>query len=329
MENLIDDAAQYIDSIFDVDTVVQKSTHDKSLSLLIRNQYQCYETEILNESLILVVARNVTSPSPAAIRKHFKQIKSATGLMPVYLCPETTAYARKELIKNQIPFIVPDNQLYLPFLGINLKEHYTTKQMEQKNEVSTVAQLVLLFHFHNPDVKDLTPSSLAGKLGYSRMSLSRAVRELENLKLCRLDKLGNKNLLGFPETGYELWKRSLPYFRSPIKKIVSLAPNANVSDEFYLSGLSLLSRFSMINPGNHAVYAMSLSHFNAIAKKSPWNLVPNEAAQKLELQLWRYNPALFADGKHVDKLSLYLSLRDNPDERIESALDELLEEFEW
>jgi hypothetical protein len=96
-----------------------------------------------------------------------------------------------------------------------------------------------------------------------------------------------------------------------------------------LSGHSALSNRTMMNPPPHPVYAMSLTLFNARMKNEAWEILPDGSSDKIELQLWRYNPVLFSKENKIDKLSLYLSLKDNGDERIESALEELLEDFKW
>jgi hypothetical protein len=47
------------------------------------------------------------------------------------------------------------------------------------------------------------------------------------------------------------------------------------------------------------------------------------------LELWRYDPTLFSSNKTVDTLSLVLSFAGEKDERIEQALRQMLEEFQW
>jgi hypothetical protein len=49
----------------------------------------------------------------------------------------------------------------------------------------------------------------------------------------------------------------------------------------------------------------------------------------LEIELWKYAPAQFADKERVDRLSLYLSLRNSTDERIQSALEALMRGMGW
>lgn len=48
-----------------------------------------------------------------------------------------------------------------------------------------------------------------------------------------------------------------------------------------------------------------------------------------EIELWKYAPAQFAKERIVDRLSLYLSLKDNTDERVQSALDALMGGMVW
>jgi hypothetical protein len=49
----------------------------------------------------------------------------------------------------------------------------------------------------------------------------------------------------------------------------------------------------------------------------------------LIVEIWRYVPQCLATNKIADPLSVYLSYEKNMDERIEMALDELLEGIEW
>ena len=49
---------------------------------------------------------------------------------------------------------------------------------------------------------------------------------------------------------------------------------------------------------------------------------PEEDAPVL-LELWKYPPNIIGDDA-VDSLSLYLTLRNDPDERVQIALDEMM-----
>lgn len=58
-------------------------------------------------------------------------------------------------------------------------------------------------------------------------------------------------------------------------------------------------------------------------------VLPNLEPEATEIEVWKYPPELFARNGKVDPLSLYLSLADTKDERIEIAIDALMKEFPW
>jgi hypothetical protein len=47
------------------------------------------------------------------------------------------------------------------------------------------------------------------------------------------------------------------------------------------------------------------------------------------VQLWFYDPVLFASNGRVDSFSLYLNLRGEVDERVQGALEEMKEKVSW
>jgi len=49
----------------------------------------------------------------------------------------------------------------------------------------------------------------------------------------------------------------------------------------------------------------------------------------VQLELWKYDPALFARNGIVDPISLALSLKDNDDERVQKELNIYLEGYKW
>jgi hypothetical protein len=47
------------------------------------------------------------------------------------------------------------------------------------------------------------------------------------------------------------------------------------------------------------------------------------------IEIWRYNPSILSKSGIVDRLSLYLSLKDSKDERIQIELDNMINEIKW
>ena len=52
-----------------------------------------------------------------------------------------------------------------------------------------------------------------------------------------------------------------------------------------------------------------------------------DADSQVAIELWRYDPKRISTNKMVDPLSLALSLQEEADERIETAVEEMLEQL--
>ena len=49
----------------------------------------------------------------------------------------------------------------------------------------------------------------------------------------------------------------------------------------------------------------------------------------IQLELWKYDPALFAKYGIVDPVSLSMCFEENVDERIEGSVEDYLEGYKW
>lgn len=89
-----------------------------------------------------------------------------------------------------------------------------------------------------------------------------------------------------------------------------------------LSGYSALSEYSMLNPPT--VKRFAASSISTWEKTSPLRL--NDPNEQCAVELWRYDPKKLSAGGRVDRLSLALALRGDKDERVEEAVEEMLDE---
>ena len=85
----------------------------------------------------------------------------------------------------------------------------------------------------------------------------------------------------------------------------------------------------MIHAPGLEVFAVSVDKWDSL-KQAGWEELPTAEGAACELEIWNYDPCrLFAKNTMVDPFSLYLSLITDADERIESALEEMMEKIEW
>ena len=94
--------------------------------------------------------------------------------------------------------------------------------------------------------------------------------------------------------------------------------------------MTALTKLTMIGPGREKVYAMSSAAFEAAREDRKLVQAEYPEEDTVQIERWKYAPGLLSsDSQTVDRLSLYLSLKDDPDERTQAALTELLEQIQW
>jgi DNA-binding MarR family transcriptional regulator len=322
---------EYLKDSLDLPVKVEKWQGINSLPFFLSGTYDLYEIKIFDRPFILMAPKNNEEFTPAEINRHIEIIREKSGQETILVQPSLASYNRKRLISRRIPFVVPGNQMYLPDLGIDLREHF--KKIRSVPEyLSPSAQLLLLLIIIKRISKPITLGEYAGQLRYSKMTMTRAFDELEKAGLVSIYKSGKERFLNLNSKWKELWETALPYLRSPVKAETYLK---RADDSFYRhcykAGLTALSEYTMISAPKLQVFAIGTEEYRYLDNDKTIETIefPEEAVAKV--QEWKYSPKPLTNknDKTVDKLSLYLSLRNNEDERIQSALEELTRNTEW
>ena len=195
-------------------------------------------------------------------------------------------------------------------------------------KISPATQAVLIHSLNGGVRQPVTPKELAKQLGYTAMTMSRALDEIEGNQLGTIKREGHERLL-LPEINRVLWTRVQPFLKNPVRDVVRIREENLPRNLRLAAGTTALAQWSMLNPPKEPVYAMGRQDWKKLSSKV--ETIPVEDDGTCQVQLWRYDPRLFAQNQKgsVDPFSLYLSLRQNGDERIESALVEMMEKIEW
>lgn len=316
VKDLIESLKNYISVVLGIKIHLLSWKKTENLPFFLINTYEFYETTLLNEKYLFVVNKGNADLTPATIKIHLEQIQNKSGKMCVFIQKTTTSYNRKRLIEHRIPFIIPGNQMYFPEAGIDLREHFRDLK-KHKDIVSPATQAVLVNALLSGIGGVFTLSELANKLCYTLMTMSRVFDELENLGIGFVSRKGKERMLEFKESRKELWEKSRKVMRDPVKHRIW----ATNGEPKVLAGLSALSEKSQLVSPNISTYAISLKEW----KTNNFKELPNQEGATFELEVWHYDPLLFANNGLVDPYSLYLSLQENKDERVEAALEEMME----
>lgn len=297
------------------------------LPFYLQDAYEFAAMEVLGHIYVLLMARD-TEQGASELRKRLDKLAELTGATGVFVAQAMNSYQRKRLITQHVPFIVPGNQLYLPDLGLDLREYFRTRQLPSEKGMTPATQALLISALLNPWRTEVHPAELGERLGYTPMTLSRAVKELMAAGLAEAVDRGRERWLRFSGGPRDTWNRALPLLRSPVGKRLWLWPEPGLVEQARLAGESALAEKSLLNEPAAREIALSAEQWKLMQQKGI-QLLPRKEPGAVMVQVWRYSPEIIEGDRLVDPLSLTLSLQDVHDERVRQAMDDLQEQLPW
>lgn len=173
----------------------------------------------------------------------------------------------------------------------------------------------------------ISKSDAARQCGFNSMRVGRYCQELSKRGLITESKKKQTIQISCSAIGQKLFEKALPYLRSPIKRTIILQHTKEL-DSTPMSGESSLSMRSMLAPPKIPVTACG--PHTLLAKKIGISKYDQDLFQNtMELQVWGYDPSRFVKDGQIDPISLYASLKDSPNERVQTCLKEMLEKEIW
>lgn len=266
--------------------------------------------------VIASIPGNATLPE---LKRVFNQATKRAGMPIVLANDDIDARQRKALVQQGIPFVVPDKQAYLPFLGFIAAAKTEKRSFGEYLAPSSQAALVAIIA--NPDVRSV--AALKEITNLTTSSVSRALDELAERELITKSKDGRNIVFTYDEAKNALLKQAMPYLTTPVVRRIFARKSAVFE--------------TLPDAGDSALASKSMLAYPAVAQKAVTrnklkNLAFDEVlegeldnAEMIELQIWYYDP-LVAGLDVVDNVSLALSLIEEQDERIFGELNSLFNE---
>jgi hypothetical protein len=326
-----DAVRKYLHEVLGVDPVIRQWAGVRTLPYFLQDAFELHELKIRDLSILLAVNRRAKALRLTAVRGQVDKLKSLVNRTVVYVTDALASYERKRLIEQKVPFIVPGNQLYLPDLGVDLREYFRQKTQSSEHVLSPATQAILIKALLHKSTQTIWhPAATAAEFGYTPMTLSRVVKELTTAGIATVQRKGKERWLHMNHPPAETWHVTKPLLRSPVKRSVWILRTAKLHPEqrLPLAGLSALARYSQLAEPALSVYAVDYAKWKVLAQGGLPTL-PESQAGSFQLQVWNYTPTPIPDNKIVDLLSLSLSLQNDSDERVQGALEELQEHFPW
>ena len=255
---------------------------------------------------------------PAQMKKLLDIVVRQTGMVAILTTPRISSYNKVRLVAQKVNFVIPGSQMFLPSLLLEIKPDRVIGA-DLKDTIPPFAQFLLHYHLQVAPIAGASSYELSDRFSVSYGTVNKALRWLVSKDLITMDGTKTKTVQ-IDLRGRDLWDKALSVLVSPVEQVFYTDA---VLEHQMTSGLNALSTYTMINEDYSQCYA--------VVKKNlkPLDVEIDRRFGENKIQVWKYNPEMLSSTGVVDRLSLYLSMRDDKDERVQIELERLMDEMQW
>jgi len=287
--------------------------------------FNFFDGEYLGKNMLFLQPKR-SNPTPRECAVISRRLSEVFGLPIVFVLASGPSYERQRFVDKGVFFVMGEKFAFLPMLLANER----LRQSRPASRLSLVAQYTLLYHLQVESIEGMSARELSDRLPYSYSSITLGLTCLEDVGLCQKISNGKKcKVVHFEYKGRELWDRAQDFLVDPVE-------NRIYCDDLYTDAsytncsINALSHYSWLNPDVNRMIAMSRAQFQNLTDQKAL-LNANEFDGNIMIEVWKYPPvaAIGSNMEWVDKLSLALSLRKDPDARVEGEVERVINEIEW
>ena len=152
MPALATDIQAYLHEVLGISVPLYRPWSEQAkLPYFLQDAFDFGEIDLLGRSILLVMERDVGPSTIGEIRSRLDKVQSLSDKPAIYVTKTLASFQRKRLIEQKVSFIVPGNQLYLPDLGIDLREYFRQRPNRTVPTLSPSAQAILIAALLRPN----------------------------------------------------------------------------------------------------------------------------------------------------------------------------------
>ncbi len=301
-----------------------------ALPSYLRGHFTFWKLRYMGIDCLLAATSRGGTTTADQLQQQLTRLREAFGQVTILVTDHLRPALRNSLTNRRINFIVPGKQLFLPELMISLGERYKAPAPRQKLLPSAQSLLLYWILRRNEHLERMSFREIAQELRYTTMAIGTAVDNLNDTGLCEVKGRRNKRLV-FRQDRRDLWLKAQPFLTTPVKRIVHEGP-LPPARLLLKANLSAMAEYSSLDEGGERYYAIDLRKYLRETRDSAAGS-RGTMAETQHIELWKYDPEILAGPSHaartIDPLSLCLSLKEEVDERVSKAMDELLGGLPW
>lgn len=311
---------EYISILLGFDIAIKRIGNGalKSLPLYIVDSIDIYQTEMWGVNIALLKVKSDDNFTPDQLLRIMEIGQKALNMKVVFVFDTIKAYNRQRLIAKAVNFVALDKQIFIPSLMVDLQDMRKTEPVEIKKPTA-LAQQIVLYHLQKQLLNGRTNKDISVIFDTTYITANRAIKSLFEFNVIDLTDVKERRI-EFRYKGRELWDNVEPMLDSPIAKTLY---TDDIIEQSIMAHINALAHYTMINEDLNSQFAVSKDELKKL------NLKTDKEFGENRVEVWNYDPKLLSSSDCVDRLSLYLSLRDNSDERVQMEIDSLINEMKW
>ncbi len=298
---------------------IQEKIFNISLPLYIKSGYELYNCSVAGFGVVFAKVKSQTSD----MRIHYNAMKKIEDLVPchvVLVFEKLGSNSINRLIEKHIPFVIEQNQIYMPFALMQIKTSNDTSYLKKYQKLTPLADIILIGYLNNQIRNDMMIKDIAMVINKELRAISIALSVLESLEYLHIHKDGASKRVYFiqQEQAYEQLKNKA---LSPVKYVVYTMKELP-EEKTVLSGYSALSKRSNLMDS-------SIKTLAVIESKKTKSLLENIKCEKedakYKIEVWDRDPSIFSRDGVINELYILRLLKNEDDERTIYALRDIEE----
>ena len=294
-----------------------------TLPISFEKRFQYVQMKFHKESFLLIKEKRRGSLDSFVTQARIMGEKASMDVVLVF--SKLSDIEKKQLLQARVPFVDFKGNLFFPPLGLVLNANddvATSKELTPSEQLTWIAFLL------TKGQKVVDVDLLSQITGLPNSTIYRCLRTFKTLNW--LNK-PNK-LYAYTASKKELFLKSESFLFNPIKKRLLLSDfdlNKIQSDSRLLyGGTYALSYLTFLAESDeNSSYVISHRQFNKLSLPLSQHVLEGKV-----LEIWRYSPFVSEfwndfkenqDRQFVDPISLYLTLKDDDDPRVEEEIEVL------
>ena len=294
-----------------------------TLPISFEKRFQYVQMKFHKESFLLIKEKRRGSLDSFVTQARIMGEKASMDVILVF--SKLSDIEKKQLLQARVPFVDFKGNLFFPPLGLVLNAN---DDVVASKELTPSEQLTWIAFLLTKGQKVVDVDMLSQVTGLPNSTIYRCLRTFKTL-----DWLNKPNkLYTYTASKKELFLKSESYLFNPIKKRL-LLPNVDLenikSDSRLLyGGTYALSYLTFLAESyENSSYVISQRQFNKLSLPLSQHVLEGKV-----LEIWRYRPFVSEfwndfkenqDRQFVDPISLYLTLKDDDDPRVEEEIEAL------